>query len=80
MTATTKIMSIEKVQNNPESKDRLYELMAQYEVNNDSLITDLDTKILRELKINNLFNREGIRSLLNDLKTIFLEKKSKKGA
>ena len=77
----TKIMSIERVQNNPESKeDRLYELMAQYEVNNDTLITDLDTKILRELKINNLFNREGIRSLLNDLKIIFLEKKSKKGA
>lgn len=76
----TKIMSIERVQNNPESKDRLYELMAQYEINNDTIITDLDTEILKELKIYRLFNREGIRSLLNDLKIIFLEKKSKKGA
>lgn len=76
----TKIMSIERVQNNPESKDRLYELMAQYEINNDTIITDLDTEILKELKIYRLFNREGIRSLLNDLKIIFLEKKNKKGA
>lgn len=63
-----------------ESKDRLYELMAQYEINNDTIITDLDTEILKELKIYRLFNREGIRSLLNDLKIIFLEKKNKKGA
>lgn len=63
-----------------ESKDRLYELMAQYEINSNIIITDLDTEILKELKIYRLFNREGIRSLLNDLKIIFLEKKSKKGA
>ena len=74
-------MSIERVQNNPESKeDRLYELMAQYEINSNIIITDLDTEILKELKIYRLFNREGIRSLLNDLKIIFLEKKNKKGA
>lgn len=57
-----------------ESKDKLYELMAQYEVNNNTLITDLDMEILRELRIYKLFNREGIRSLLNDFKAL-LERK-----
>jgi len=56
------------------NKDTLFKIMEEYEISDSNIISDLDRMILREMKLFTVFNRDGIRSLLNDFKKIIIKK------